>query len=199
MISEARRFIFLHVQRTGGNTIQDYLLPFSDDRKTTPGNRDGRDTFEITGPITPTKHAKLPDYAASVPLAEYRIVMSVRHPVERALSLYFAPIRAQSGQRKAGAKFNFTEFEKLLGRMPRMVDYLTVDGTVHMPQLLLRYEDGVAANLARLCAFLNLPRPEQIEHLNAGERQQRDSLATDPRVAGLVRDRFAADFKIFAY
>jgi hypothetical protein len=200
MLSQARHFIFLHVPRTGGNAIQDYLLPFSEDRKQQGRAQDGVNTFGIVGPITPHKHATLAEYATHIPLSDYRIVMGVRHPLDRALSLYFAPVRVGTQHRLADAPFEIGSFARMLRGMKSMADFLRCsDGKLQRPHLLLRFEQGVETNLERLAEFLGLPPPERLIHLNAGEQEQRAALKEDARVVELVRLRFAEDFQIFGY
>ncbi|MGO9037279.1 MAG: sulfotransferase family 2 domain-containing protein [Steroidobacteraceae bacterium] len=199
MLSKAHRFIFLHVPRTGGNSIQSYLLPFSEDGKQILEKQDGVNTFGIAGPVTPHKHATQHDYAAEVQLSDYKIAMSVRHPIDRALSLYFAPIRVLSGGREAQAPFDLDAFNMLVRGMRPMADFVKIGERIEMPGLVLRYENGVHANIARLARFFGLPIPERVQHLNAGEADRRDTIRCDHRIARTVRRRFAEDFELFGY
>jgi hypothetical protein len=199
MLSQAHRFIFLHVPRTGGNSIQSYLLPFSEDGKQILEKQDGINTFGIAGPVTPHKHATLSDYAAVVQLSDYKIAMSVRHPIDRALSLYFAPIGVLSGGRAAQAPFELDTFNMMVRDMRPMADFVRIGERIEMPRLVLRYENGVSANIVRLAQFFGLPTPKNVEHLNAGEADQRDTIQCDHRIARTVRRRFAEDFELFGY
>jgi hypothetical protein len=199
MLSQAHRFIFLHVPRTGGNSIQSHLLSFSEDSKQIREKQDGINTFGITGPLTPHKHATLSDYAAVVQLSDYKIAMSVRHPIDRALSLYFAPIRVLSGDRAAQAPFELDAFNTMVRDMRPMADFIRIGERIAMPRLVLRYENGVSSNIARLAQFLELPAPEYVRHINAGEADQRDTIQCDHRIAKTVRRRFSEDFELFGY
>jgi Sulfotransferase family len=199
MLSQAHRFIFLHVPRTGGNSIQSYLLPFSEDSKQIREKQDGIDTFGIAGLLTPHKHATLPDYAAVVQLSDYKIAMSVRHPIDRALSFYFAPIRVLSRDRAAQAPFELDAFNTMVRDMRPMADFVRIGERIEMPRLVLRYENGVSSNIVKLAQFLELPTPEDVGHLNAGEADQRDTVQCDHRIAKTVRRRFAEDFELFGY
>jgi hypothetical protein len=199
MLSQAHRFIFIHVPRTGGNSIQSYLLPFSEDIKQVREKRDGINTFEIAGPVTPHKHATMADYAAVVQLSDYKIAMSVRHPIDRALSLYFAPIRVLSGDRAAQAPFEFDAFNTMVRDMQPMTDFVRIGERIEMPRLVLRYENGVSSNIVKLAQFLGLPIQESVGHFNIGEADQRDNIQCDHRIARTVRRRFAEDFELFGY
>lgn len=95
MISSQYKFIYLHVPKTGGNSIQSVLLPMSDDSLIIREVGDGYERFGISGAITSHKHNDLSCYAKAIgdQCAAYRIVMSVRNPFERAISHYFSPHR----------------------------------------------------------------------------------------------------------
>jgi len=51
MISRRYKFIYVHIPKTGGTTIQSVLLPFSDDEKFIVPYQDGVDSFEVRGPL----------------------------------------------------------------------------------------------------------------------------------------------------
>jgi hypothetical protein len=59
MISSKYRFLYVHIPKTGGNSIQHVLLPISDDQKELKKHQDGLDRFEVIGPKTKKKHASL--------------------------------------------------------------------------------------------------------------------------------------------
>jgi hypothetical protein len=126
MQPNAHRFIFLQVPRTGGNSIQSYLLPFSEEGKQIRGKQDSINTFEIARPVTPHKHATLSNYAAVVQLSDYTIAIGVRHPINRALSLYFATIRVLSGARAAQAPFELHAFNTMVHGMQPMAGFIRI-------------------------------------------------------------------------
>ena len=91
MISTERKFIYIHVPKTGGNSIQTALQPFSDDKKVASGHQDGIDRFDIAGPATPSKHASLASYRDLLgDISQYFVFHSARHPFDRAISGYFS-------------------------------------------------------------------------------------------------------------
>ena len=96
MLSTRHHFVFLHVPKTAGNAVQTYLLPHSDDQKVTHRHQDGVERFDVRGSVTPTKHATLQAYfdRLGTELDRFEIILPVRDPVDRALSLYFSPHRA---------------------------------------------------------------------------------------------------------
>jgi hypothetical protein len=93
MISNERGFIFIHVPKTGGTSISSVLLPFSDDKKVTVKHQDGEQRFGLIGDVTPHKHVTLQEYfdILGSDALSYRIIVTARHPFERAVSGYFSP------------------------------------------------------------------------------------------------------------
>ena len=201
MISGRHKFIFLHVPKTAGNAVQSYLLPFSDDRKVVGAYQDGVERFGVAGEVTPTKHATLADYARVLgpALDEYRVILPIRDPIDRALSLYFSPHRAFGRPAGFVPAFDLDVFARLIADMPGIVDYLRVEGVIRSPDFLLRF-DNLAADLAAVAASFGWPAPA-LPVLNASlDRDgQRDRLRGDPAVAGLVRKRFAEDYELFGF
>ncbi len=203
MISTVYRFIFLHVPKTGGNTVQTCLLPYSDDRKTTTRahHQDGVDRFGIKGPVTPNKHALLSDYHARLGarLGDYRILITRRHPVDRALSMYFSPHRLLHGALVDGAPFDHAAFLRMIGRMKTLADFLRVEGQVRQPDTFLRFE-RLAEDLADVMTMLGLPPPDA-PRLNrtADTAGLRDALKHDAAVIQAVERRFAEDYDLFGF
>lgn len=201
MISGRYKFIFLHVPKTGGNAVQSYLLPFSDDRKVVGAYQDGVDRFGVTGDVTPTKHATLADYARVLgpALKDYQIILPIRDPLDRALSLYFSPHRAAGRPEGFVPTFRLEAFARLVAETPSMVDYLRVGGNIQRPDFLLRF-DSLAADLGAVASGFGWPAPV-LPVLNASlDRDgQRDRLRRDPAVAELVQRRFAEDYEHFGF
>ncbi len=177
MLSEKYKFIYIHIPKTGGNSIQDILLPLSDDKKHVHSHQDGIDRFGITGPITPKKHACLQDYADILgpDLKNYRIVTSIRHPFERAISGYFSPHRWHSRLKTTneGAidyywdEAEFWEVIKQPSFIP-MTEYLQVNGTAQTPDIIIRKEQfETSLNTCLALLGLPLPIPLSLPHRNA--------------------------------
>lgn len=201
MISTRHKFIFLHVRKTGGNAVQSYLLPHSDDRKVLFRHQDGVDRFEIRGSITPTKHATLQNYSDMLGshLEEFAVILPIRDPLDRALSLYFSPHRAFGQPPGFRLAYDQSQFETLLQQMPSMTDYLRVAGGVRKPAFLLRF-DNLTADLAGVADHFGLPAP-QLPLLNCSLDQagERERLKSDPWIAAEVRRRFAEDYAYFGF
>ncbi len=177
MLSEKYKFIYIHIPKTGGNSIQDILLPFSDDKKYVHSHQDGIERFGISGPTTPKKHARLQDYADILgpDLKSYRIVTSIRHPFERAVSGYFSPHRWLSGKKTTcDAAIDYywdeAEFWQITQHQSftPMTEYLQVNGTIQTPDIIIRKERfETSLNNCLGLLGLPLPLPVSLPHRNA--------------------------------
>ncbi len=88
--------IFIHVPKTGGNTIQASLIEagLSLDEIIVEDHQDGFDRFQIRGEYTRNKHQLLFHYLADNPhLSNAKVYSCVRRPFERMVSYYFSPHR----------------------------------------------------------------------------------------------------------
>ena len=199
MLSSRHKFVFLHVPKTAGNAVQTWLLPHSDDRKVTHRFQDGIERFDVRGEVTPTKHATLQAYfdVLGAALDDYEIILPVRDPVERALSLYFSPHRAFGQPAGFMPAYEPGRFVALLDRTPSMLDYIRVGGVPRRPDVLLRFEH-IAVDLGELARRFGLP-PPVLPVLNRSLDQAglREELRQDPFVVDRVRRRFAEDYGFF--
>lgn len=204
MLSTRYSFIYLHVPKTGGNSIQHVLLPLSDDRATRTSGQDGRERFGIVGPVTPRKHARLREYEAAQPgiAAQHRIVISVRHPFERAISGYFSPHRWIGSQQ--GPHWDEAAFLALLDKTEfrPASDFLRLDSGLAHPEAVLRFE-SLPDDLARAVDALGLPADtaRALPHVNrsAGDTALRRRLLGSRDLSTAVEALYAEDMGAFGY
>ncbi|MDJ0820541.1 MAG: sulfotransferase family 2 domain-containing protein [Paracoccaceae bacterium] len=203
MISTKFRFLYLHVPKTGGNSIQQVLLPFSDDKGVLVHGQDGRDQFGITGPVTPHKHATLAEYESCAPgvAATHRVMISVRHPFDRALSAYFSP------HRWPGSRFpewDETAFYDLLDTpdLAPASTFLKHESGWRAPDLVLRFEK-LTADFKAALATLGLPiqTAPVLPHLNRSPAPRGiwTKLRTSRVLCAEIETRFAEDMDRFGY
>lgn len=208
MISSQARLIFLHAPKTAGNSIQHLLLPFSDDEMVVAGHQDGRDRFGVRGRHTRSKHAKLADYRETLgaDLDTYRVAMTVRHPVERAISMYFSEFRLW-GRDSAGRiatrtpRWDRDSFLEMLASTASLADFITIDGTVHNVDFLLRHET-LRSDFDAMADALRLPvGGADLPYVNRCKAEPGvvSSVIADPWVQDRVATHFAADLRLFGY
>jgi len=210
MISSRYRFLYLHVSKTGGNAIQTALLPFSDDRQTLAPHQDGTERFGIRGPVTPHKHATLQEYETLSPglSQSHAIVISVRHPFERAISAYFSPHRwlqraADGSISPRPAVWSESGFLAMLPKEVRpMVDYLRLGGGLRAADIVIRHET-LAQDFAAAVRALALPGAAEMRlaHVNrsAAEGALRRRLLADSQLRDRVEAQYRADMDAFGY
>ena len=199
MLSIAGRWLFVHVPKTGGNSLQSLLQPSSDDRLIAKPPRDGREDFAVEGPVTPAKHASLADYRARLPaevFASLFVFSIARNPWERAISQYFGPVRwhASGGV----PRWSVEEFTALVGEMRSVVRMTSLDGRIAL-DLTLRFE-RLREDSATLMRRIGLP-PAELPHRNRGLAPQpwQAYYARHPELVETVARRLGDDIAAFGY
>ncbi len=201
--------IYIHIPKTGGNSLQSWLLPLSEDTKKIQAHQDGSERFEITGPITNAKHMTLGAYAQALPqgLEGWRVLTSIRHPFERVISFYFSPHRwfsaGPDGTWQARAPvWDEEAFLHMLDAVnsSAMVKFLTVDGAPQRPDFVVR-QSHLACDLNTAAARFGLPVPPELPHLNrsADTTGLRQKLLSDSQLRNFVEDRFREDMDFFGF
>ncbi|MGR3375623.1 sulfotransferase family 2 domain-containing protein [Salipiger abyssi] len=211
MISSRYSFVFLHVPKTGGNSVQHALLPHSDDRQTTKSGQDGRDRFGVSGPVTPFKHARLSDYEARLPGVSrtHTIMISVRHPFDRALSYFFSPHRWMKEDRDGELRhtqpiWNEADFFQMLDdrAVLPMADFLRLGDRLVEADILLRFET-LEQDFRRAVKRLGLPAEaaRALPHVNRSVDATgiRSAVRNDPGLRDAVERRFRDDMELFHY
>lgn len=207
MLLSRHRLIFIHIQKTGGNSLSHLLLPLSDDQMTVDRHQDGQNRFGIAGPVTTRKHMNLDEYHAALgaeAFKGYRIVACGRDPLDRAISWYCSPYRwfeeVEGIWRLRPVDCRFERFAADLGQMRSFKSYLTVDGDYVRPDCLLRYE-SLQHDVGALAERFHLPLESgSLGRVNSSAASQpaRDRLRADQRVRDLVRAFFEEDYRLLA-
>jgi hypothetical protein len=208
VISTQFRFIYLHVPKTGGNSIQTVLLPYSDDAKAFTDHQDGVDRFGVTGPMTRHKHARLWQYHELLgeELARYRIVVSVREPFERMVSVYFSPHRwmerGEDGQwRSREPVWDEAAFMAMVERAASMASFLRVGSEIWPSFRVIRFE-SLAGDLRHVAEELGIPLdPAPMPHVNrsSGRRELISMVRGRDDLRARVLDHFREDATLFGY
>lgn len=199
MLSLKGRWLFVHVAKTGGNSLQSVLAAQSEDRLTSDRHRDGVEDFEVAGDITGRKHMSLQEYHHRLPANVYERLFRfavVRNPWERAVSAYFGPI--QWALDDGPPEWSRPRFEQLLEAVDPAMDMLSVDGRLDI-DMVLRYEtlDEDACVLFHRLGLGARELPHRNRSLVSAD--WRTWYAQDPGAVDVVAERYSSDIETFGY
>jgi len=136
------RSIFIHIAKTGGNTIQKHIFDRGDslDEIKISGHQDGKDRFEVRGRFTSRKHMKLSEYFEHEELRSFNIYTCIRNPIDRLVSQYFSPSRHAKQDRSTGkfflpeiVDFDIDEFAEMICNRPSMIEMLSIPREYGIP------------------------------------------------------------------
>lgn len=201
MISEKHNFLFVHRGKSGGNSINEALLPFSEDEKTVnPAYQDGVDRFNVVSSRYGTnKHATLREYHERMPKDVFDRLFKfavLRNPYARLISGYFSPHRLAQG---SSAEFDRDEFIRIIHseatfrQMACLSDQGPLDGDIDR---VLRFE-ALREDFEALCRDLSLP-PVSLNHRNAGAKRNYREFYDDETRA-MVADRYVEEIEFGSY
>jgi hypothetical protein len=197
MLALSRRFLFIHVPKTGGNSLQNILRAYSDDEIVCRDPwQDGYERFELNNPTFGfTKHSFLSEHREKLPPELYAGLYKfacVRNPWDRAVSFYFSPHRrVTSFSRQAFIDFLHTMPSLLLPLRERPDQPLKdVPGNFDR---LLRFE-RLQQDFDAVCDDLGIPR-QTLPVRNRSSRGRTEDYFDDETVE-LVRSLFAEDIAL---
>ena len=169
MISLSRGFLFIHVPKTGGNSIFQALREYSEERIITPGPvQDGVERFGTANDTYPTivKHSSLSEHQDVLSPEVFRSLYKfaiLRNPWERMISWFFSPHRqlpqkARPAGHGAGL-WNREHFVRFLSRRQDTRHYTCLPDAPtisHDLDFLLRFEQ-LDQDFAAVCRRLDIP------------------------------------------
>jgi sulfotransferase famil protein len=198
MISLKKRFLFVHIPKTAGNSIQSVLRDYSEDELVAlRGEQDGVERFGLRNPrYKVKKHSTLAEYRAALGEAEFGTLYKftcVRNPWDRMVSYYFTPTQnAEVWDRK--------KFRKIISVALSVADYLQLDKSEEDPfgnvDSFIRFEN-LADDFRAVCAALGI-LPTTLPRYNRSKREHYSEYY-DEELRELVRGRFAAEIERFGY
>lgn len=196
MISFQKRFLFVHIPKTGGNSIQSVLARYAEDEIVRRPGQDGVERFGVSNPTyNLRKHSPLVDYRAALGEEQFAPLYKfacVRNPWDRMVSLYFTPIQAKQWDRAA--------FKKIISDALSAADYLRLEQKEPDPfnnvHRMIRFEH-LDADFRAACADLAIPA-EPLPRYNRSEREHY-STYYDDELRALVAKRFAPEIARFGY
>ena len=198
MISFQKRFLFVHIPKTAGNSIQTILRHYSEDEIVSlRAEQDGIERFGLRNPnYKIKKHSTLAEYRAALGEARFRGLYKftcVRNPWDRMVSYYFGTTQlVETWDRK--------EFRKLILRALSVRDYLQLDKAEADPfgnvDYIIRFEN-LADDFRAVCARLAIP-DAPLPQYNRSNREHY-SKYYDAELCELIRKRFAPEIDRFGY
>lgn len=196
MISIAHNFLFVHVPKTAGNSVQNVLINYSEDRIVTNKNQDGVERFGIESPTARiSKHSNLKQYRKLVDPAIYGKLYKfgcVRNPWDRMISYYFSPHRKTD-------TFVRQDFFELLDKSPTSLSYLTLDGTSKGTvgvDFIMKFE-SLSADFSNVCQKLGIDE-QPLPHRNSSKRMHY-STYYDQEMIDRVAEKYRREIKMFGY
>ena len=198
MISFQKRFLFVHIPKTAGNSIQSVLRDYSEDQIVAlRSEQDGIERFGLRNPnYKIRKHSTLAEYRMALGDEQFRSLykfVCVRNPWDRMVSYYFTPTQ-QVGE------LDRKEFRKVISKALSVADYLRLDQGDDDPfanvDYIMRFEN-LAEDFRAVCTTLGIPTV-LLPQYNRSSRE-RYSKYYDDELRELVRKRFAPEIERFGY
>src|SRR5438045_3913680 len=143
MISLQKRFLFVHIPKTAGNSIQTVLRDYSEDElMALRPEQDGIERFGLCNPrYKLRKHSTLAEYRDAVGNEQFRSLYKftcVRNPWDRMVSYYFTPTQNSE-------TWNLKKFRRIISKAVSVADYLRLDDREEDPfanaDYIMRFEN----------------------------------------------------------
>jgi Sulfotransferase family len=198
MISLQQRFLFVHIPKTAGNSIQSALREYSEDQLVAlRKEQDGIERFGLRNPkYKIKKHSTLAEYRAALGNEQFRSLYKftcVRNPWDRMVSYYFTPTQnPEVWDRK--------RFLAMISKAVSVADYLRLNKGEEDPfgnvDYIMRFEN-LADDFRNVCGILGIS-PATLPLYNRSNREHYSNYYDD-ELRELVRKRFGAEIERFGY
>ena len=201
MLSTRKRFLFVHIPKTAGNSVQSILQHYSDDEIVSNHHQDGVEMFGVRSARFDTrKHSTLATYRREFGEELYGSLFKftcVRDPWQRAISFYFSRHRGE-------VTWNRQDFVQLVGTMKPVAAFLSASETEVQPlaeavrnvHFLMRFE-SLEADFRVVCERIGIP----VQPLPVRNQSKRDDYRSyyDDETRELVRTLFREEVEEFGY
>ena len=198
MISFQKRFLFIHIPKTAGNSIQSALRNYSEDQLVAlRKEQDGIERFGLRNPnYNIKKHSTLAEYRDALGNAQFGNLYKftcVRNPWDRMVSYYFTPTQSPE-------TWDQKKFRKMIFKAVSVADYLRLDNCEQDPfanvDYIMRFEN-LADDFRTVCGTLGIS-PATLPQYNRSNRKHY-SKYYDDELRELVHTRFAEEIERFGY
>lgn len=202
VLSLTKKFIFIHVHKTGGNSIQSALQIYSEDRIEKLSHSHETQDFEVKNSNFPSlkKHSTLRDYQKVLDERTFKGLYKfacVRNPWERMISFYFSPHRGVTDW----SRDSFIELVESIG--PTMSFLTTRDwasqkslGVKPEVDFIIRFEN-LQDDFDQVCERIGISKIILPHKNRSNRRNYLDYYDAD--LIRLVEKRFANDIQYFGY
>jgi Sulfotransferase family len=201
LISLAHNFLFVHIPKTAGNSIQNVLRTYSEDKIVCLApHQDGIERFEVrSDKFNIHKHSTLQDYRAELGDEVFQRLFkftSVRNPWDRMVSFYFSPHRGP-------VSWNREQFSQLIAQIPPVAAHVSLEGgsnsgpsCFNNMDYFIRYE-SLNDDFKKVCELIGIPWvPLPIRNKS---KRQPYAIYYDDKLVELVRNRFSEEISYFGY
>jgi len=198
MISLQKRFLFVHIPKTAGNSIQSVLRNYSEDQLVAlRKEQDGIERFGLRNPnYKVKKHSMLSEYHDALGDEQFRKLYKftcVRNPWDRMVSYYFTPTQNPE-------TWNRKKFRGIISKAVSVADYLRLENGEEDPfanvDYVMRFEN-LAGDFRTVCTAIGIS-PPTLPQYNRSNREHY-SKYYDDELRDFVRSRFAAEIERFNY
>lgn len=200
MLSEKHSFLFLHLPKTAGNSIQERLKVYSDDKIVCLNDiQDGVERFEVRNQFNGLhKHSSLSEYKKVLPNVLFKrlfIFATIRNPWERMISFYFSPHRR-------GKKWVRNDFIDLVHQVVTLPELLFIENKGHESMwfenvdFIIKFEQ-LESGFHQVCQALQL----DYEPLNTRNKSVRSAYNKyyDQELIDLVAKKFEQEIVFGQY
>ena len=201
MLSTRHRFLFVHIPKTAGNSVQSILRHYSNDEIVSNHHQDGVEMFGVRSARFDTrKHSTLAIYRREYGEELYGSLFKfscVRNPWQRAISAYFSRHRGE-------VVWNRQEFMNLVRTMKPVAAFLSASETEVQPlaeavrnvDFLMRFE-SLEADFRVVCERIGIP----FQPLPVRNQSKREDYRGyyDDETQELVRTLFREEIELFGY
>jgi hypothetical protein len=198
MISFQKSFLFVHIPKTAGNSIQSVLREYSEDQLVAlRKEQDGIERFGLRNPkYKIKKHSTLKAYRDALGDERFRDLYKftcVRNPWDRMVSYYFTPTQNPE-------TWNRKKFREIISKAVSVADYLRLNDEEQNPfanvDYIMRFEN-LSDDFRNVCSRLDIAQPT-LPQYNRSTRTHY-SKYYDDELRELVRTRFAREIERFGY
>jgi hypothetical protein len=199
MISIQKNFLFVHIPKTGGNSIQNILQKYSDDKLVILGDhQDGKERFEIRNSAYPNleKHSTLNDYKVALENETFHSLFkfaTIRNPWDMMISYYFSPHRGITEWSRDGflellvSVPRFKYFTEIQSKPSKRLFFFKKKNNIEevLLDFVLRFEH-IDEDFKKLCALIDIPH-EPLPKRNQSKRKHYSSYYDDELIQKVAK------------